>query len=115
MARWRQVFDEETQTSEFVPMDSAAVARSSGGASIHGDITPFVSPVDGSVISDRKQLREHNKRNNVVNASEFSDEYYAKKRKERERVYTGERTKDQIRRDRMDINDAIEHHKLKGR
>jgi hypothetical protein len=31
----------------------------------------FVSPVDGSVISDRKQLREHNKRNKVENIQAF--------------------------------------------
>jgi hypothetical protein len=42
-----------------------------GRQAIHGDIESFVSPVDGSVISDRKALREHNKRNNVVNSAEF--------------------------------------------
>ncbi len=44
---------------------------SRNGAAVHGDIESFVSPVDGSVISDRKQLREHNIRNNVVNTAEF--------------------------------------------
>jgi hypothetical protein len=41
------------------------------GAAIHGDIKSFVSPVDGSVITGRKQLRLHNERNNVVNSAEF--------------------------------------------
>jgi hypothetical protein len=40
-------------------------------ASIQGDIEAFVSPVDGTIISDRKQLREHNKRNKVENIQEF--------------------------------------------
>lgn len=57
--------------------------------SIFGDLSSFVSPVDGSVITDRNQLREHNKRNNVVNSSEFSPEFYAEKAKERADFYQG--------------------------
>ena len=34
----------------------------------------FQSPVDGSVISCERDLREHNKRNNVVNIHEGYDE-----------------------------------------
>jgi hypothetical protein len=45
--------------------------RVSSGAFIGGDIESFVSPVDGTIISDRKQLREHNKRNKVENIQEF--------------------------------------------
>ncbi len=56
--RWRQ----DRITGKLIPTDEAA-ARRDAGAAVHGDITPFVSPVDGTVISDRKQLREHNKRN----------------------------------------------------
>lgn len=37
---------------------------------IIGDIEPFVSTVDGSVIGSRRDLREHNARNNVVLAAE---------------------------------------------
>ena len=112
MARWRQVWDEQTQKSEFVPIDDAARARS--GMAIHGDITPFVSPVDGSIIGDRKQLREHNIRNNVVHASEFEQPEYQKLRKDRERVFTGERTKEQIRRDRVEIYETIERLERQG-
>jgi len=50
---------------------------------VHGDIEPFVSPVDGSVISDRKQLREHNSRNGVVSADEYSSDFLERKAKER--------------------------------
>jgi hypothetical protein len=80
--RWRQSFNEETGKYEFIPTDDAARQNNMGHA-IHGDIKEFVSPVDGSVISDRKGLREHNKRNNVVNTQEFSKEYYERKAKER--------------------------------
>jgi hypothetical protein len=63
--------------------------RVSSGAFIGGDIESFVSPIDGSVISDRKQLREHNKKHNVVNAAEFTPEFYAGKAKERADFYEG--------------------------
>jgi hypothetical protein len=33
---------------------------------IMADITPFKSPVDGSVVSSRPALSEHNRRNDVV-------------------------------------------------
>jgi hypothetical protein len=60
--------------------------------SIHGDIESFVSPIDHSVISDRNQLREHNKKHNVVNSAEFSQNFLDRKRVERERILRGEHT-----------------------
>ena len=36
-----------------------------GGLTIIKDIEPFVSPVDGSVVSSRAARREHNRRNQV--------------------------------------------------
>jgi hypothetical protein len=81
--RWRQSWNEETKKYEFIPVDDAARQQAGVGAAVHGDIVSFVSPVDGTVISDRKQLREHNKRNDVVNSQEFSQEHYDRKAKER--------------------------------
>ena len=61
------------------------------GHFLQGDIDSFVSPIDGSVISDRRKYREHCQRHNVVNAAEFSPEYYARKAKERqEALYSKE-------------------------
>ena len=57
--------------------------------------TSFVSPIDGSVISDRKQYRDHCKKHGVVPASEFSPEFLERKAKERTDHYTGNRTKEQ--------------------
>lgn len=34
----------------------------------------FVSPVDGSIVHSRRELAEHNKRNNVVNTHDGYDE-----------------------------------------
>jgi hypothetical protein len=97
--RWRQSLNEETGKYEFIPVDDAA-RRHSGGSAIHGDIQSFVSPVDGSVISDRKQLREHNKRNNVVNLAETEgvkppqtkDDSFEKKRVLYEAITRAERS-----------------------
>ena len=44
----------------------------SNTAVIRGDITPFKSMVDGTVINSRKDLREHNLRNNVVNTADLT-------------------------------------------
>ena len=107
MPRYRQVINEDG-SSTFVEIGASRPAHNT--AAIQGDIEPFVSPVDGTVISDRKQLREHNKRNNVVNTAEFSPEFLERKREERERLYTGDRTKEQIRKDRMQINEIINRH-----
>jgi hypothetical protein len=111
--RWRQSLNEETGKYEFIPVDEAA--RRAAQSAIHGDIQSFVSPVDGSVISDRKQLREHNKRNNVVNADEFTPEHYAAKAKERERFYNGEYTpKEQFAR-KQEIYNIIQRAEDHGR
>jgi len=89
--RWIQKVNDDG-TSRFEPRDEAA-RQNSMGLAIHGDIEAFVSPVDGSIITDRKALREHNKRNNVVSSSEFDQGFLDRKRKERERLYTGQHTK----------------------
>ncbi len=103
MPRWRQVI--RNGKSEFVPIDEAA--RKADGVAIHGPLEPFVSPIDGSVISGRKAYRDHLKKHGVVPSAEFSQEWYEKKAKEREKLYTGERTKEQVRKDRMKIHEII--------
>jgi hypothetical protein len=71
--------------------------RPSRGVLICGDIAPFQSVVDGTVISGRRALREHNKRNNVTFTADFTNEW-ASKQKERERMYGGDQTFDRQRR-----------------
>lgn len=51
---------------------------------IKNDIEAFQSPVDGSVITSSKQLREHNKRNNVVQTQEYGEGYFERKHAERQ-------------------------------
>lgn len=77
------------------------------GAAIHGDIEPFVSPVDGTVISDRKQLREHNKRNDVVNSQEFSQQWLDKKAKERQDFFDGKLSRKETQARKEQLNETI--------
>lgn len=42
---------------------------------VTGKFDPFVSPVDGSLITSQREMQEHNRRNNVVNMADgYSDE-----------------------------------------
>tara|TARA_R100000951_G_scaffold74175_1_gene62504 strand:- start:31 stop:360 length:330 start_codon:yes stop_codon:yes gene_type:complete len=87
MARYIQ----DPVTHKLVPADNYYRPKTFNH-SIHGDIEAFVSPIDQSVISDRNQLREHNKKHNVVSSSEFDQNFLNKQRKERERILRGEHT-----------------------
>jgi len=106
MPRWIQKYDKETDTSTFVPADEAA-RQSDMSAVVRGDIEPFVSPIDGSIISGTKQMRDHYKHHDVVPTAEFSPEFLEKKRKEREKFYKGERTTKEIWQARAEINETI--------
>lgn len=76
---------------------------------IQGDIEPFVSIIDGSVVSTRSELRDHNKRHNVTQDS--NHERIAERNAERENLYGGQ-YKDPNR--KADIRDAIERCKSEG-
>lgn len=51
---------------------------------IQNDMEQFVSPIDGTVIRDRKQYREHCRKHGVVPAAEFDAGFYEAHRKRRE-------------------------------
>jgi len=112
--RWRQQIDKVTGKPTMIPVDEAA-RKLEPSHSIHANnFDTFKSPVDGTLIRNMREYNDHNKRNNVVNAKEFSPEYYATKQKERDRVLSGERTKDEVRRDRQDIYDKWTHAERNG-
>lgn len=58
------------------------------GPDILPDIQPFVSPVDGSIVTGRAALREHNLRNGVTNAADYKNEW-ADAAKRRADFYNG--------------------------
>lgn len=82
------------------------------GVLICPDITPFRSVVDGSTISGRKALREHNKRNDVTFAEDFKGEWEGKA-KQRDAMYSGDIKFDRQRRVGHLIN-AVEKHTRRG-
>ena len=47
------------------------------------DIEPFVSPIDGQVITTRPMLKRHNKAHGVTNTADYSKEFLDGRRKER--------------------------------
>ena len=69
-------------TNKLIPAEEYERPKERGHF-VQGDVQNFVSPIDGSVISDRKKLREHNEKHGVVNAAEFSPEYCNRVQKER--------------------------------
>ena len=73
------------------------------------EITPFISPVDGSIVSSRRKLAEHNKRNNVTNAADFT-ETWKRAAKERAAFYEGRSTVD--RKNRIEaLKNAYDKHR----
>jgi hypothetical protein len=110
--RWKQIWNEETGKYEFIAVDGSA--RRSEQSAIHGDIQSFVSSVDGTVITDRKQLREHNKRNNVVNTAEF-DGHWERQEKVRDRHYTGEHTREESFKRKQELYNIMQRAEDNGR
>lgn len=55
-------------------------ASSNKSAYVMKSFESFKSNVDGSIISDRKQLKDHNRRNGVTNSSDYSQNYMDNKR-----------------------------------
>ena len=53
---------------------------------IQDDIEPFVSHVDGSIISSRSKLRQHNRQHNVIPVAEYGAGNYCDPNAFKERV-----------------------------
>ena len=103
--RWIQRVDKKTGKTHMEPVDEAA-RNLEPSHSIHANnFDTFKSPIDGELVRNVREYKDHLRKHNVVNAKEFSPEYYATKQKERDMVLSGERTKDEVRRDRQDIYD----------
>ena len=99
--RWRQ----DRETGKLYPVDEAAAKRDaqSGVSIVRDNFEPFRSVVDGTVISNHRQLEEHNRRNNVVLADEFDQSHYRQREEERRKLYTGEFTKKERLQRRQEI------------
>lgn len=86
MARYRQ----DSKTGKLIQI-SGAKSIETGGIIVK-DFDAFLSPVDGKVIRNQRELDAHNKTNNVVDSREFSAEHFEAAEKKRGKVFRGERT-----------------------
>lgn len=57
--------------------------------------SPFISPIDGSVISNKRELHEHNKRNNVEQTTDGHFDDFKAFQKRRDDFYLGKTGKEE--------------------
>lgn len=91
--RYRQVKQEDGSNKLVEVTSDLDLQRSGVTVYVQPDIN-FQSPVDGSSITSHAQLREHNKRNNVMHESEMGSaaerkSFYGRKAAERADLYQG--------------------------
>lgn len=60
----------------------------------------FVSPIDQTVISDRGQLRRHNKQHGVTNIADYGDKWFERKGRQMHQARQGATKEDKA--DRID-------------
>jgi hypothetical protein len=70
----RRSWVQDPVTGKLIPKEEWHGQRS-GGISIQGDLEPFVSPIDGRVISSRSHLRSHNSQHGVTDSRDYSQEF----------------------------------------
>lgn len=75
MSKYRAIYDSKGLACEYVDgqlvwvrsdLTSPPQRTGVGFPTIMGDLEPFVSPIDGTVVAGRAALREHCLRHNVV-------------------------------------------------
>jgi hypothetical protein len=77
---------------------------------IQGDIEPFISPIDGTTITSRSVLREHNRKHGVTNMRDYGENWFKRKAEERRaelRFETAAAKQERI----AALNEAIEKHR----
>ena len=75
-------------TGKLVPKEQY-VRPQTNAPVVHGDVIDFVSPITKELITDRGQLRRHNKKHGVTNSADYSREYIDKRAKKRDDTMTG--------------------------
>lgn len=84
----RQTWVQDPKTGKLIPKEEYQ-REGSNSPYIQGDIESFVSPIDGSVISDRGQLRRHMSEHGVTNSHDYSPAFLAKRAAVREAEASG--------------------------
>lgn len=98
-------------TMELIPKSEYVRPETLSGPMIMKGIEEFKSPVDGSIISDRSKLREHNRRHGVTNIRDYGDKgYFDRKAGERQAELAG--TSRRAKEERVDtIKRAIDQYR----
>ena len=102
----RGSFVQDPETGKLVPR-GAFQRDDTNAPSVHGDIQDFVSPITREVISDRAQLRRHNREHGVTNSADYSESFMARRVEKRENERLGNNA--QAKRERRDIIGAELH------
>lgn len=89
----RRRYRQDPKTLKLVEISADAPSKRAPDTFVQGSFDPFVSPVDRTVITSHKALREHNERNGVMHRGEMGPnegrDYWAQKAKERADHYNG--------------------------
>jgi hypothetical protein len=102
----RGSFVQDSKTGKLVPRGTLEPTPRVNAPSVMKPLQDFKSPIDGSIISSRAQLKRHNEKHGVTNSADYSKGYIEKKANERNAA--GERHLKQTR--RADIHHAIDTH-----
>lgn len=106
----RQCWVQHPITLKLIPKDEyIPPAKKREYAAVHGDIEAFKSPIDGSIIDDRRKLREHNHRHGVTRIEDYGPDYFERKHRERSAAMTGQDSRN--KQQRIDaIREALHRH-----
>jgi hypothetical protein len=89
----RRRFVQDRETGKLREVTAPTCRPRPAGPAVRGDIEAFKSPIDGSEITGRRALREHQERHDVRLHGEYGEnngqEYFARRAREREAERTG--------------------------
>lgn len=112
MPRWKQVWNEDLKKHEMIEVDSGGKMPRSHF--IHDDFKPFVSPIDQTVVSGRRQYDDHCRKHNVMNAAELDEGHFKQRKKAKDDHYQGARSRQEIQKSREHIHQVMEQMERKN-
>jgi hypothetical protein len=88
--------------------EMASLESGNKSANVQKNLDEFKSPIDGSIISCRSQLRDHNKKHGVTDIRDYGHQHFETRGKEMYREKTGDNP--QAKKERQQL---IEHNLYK--
>ena len=85
----RKSWIQDPETGKLIPKDEYDRHRYRAHM-VQGDIEPFVSPIDNSVISSRSHLRAHHAQHGVTDSRDYSSDFLRKRSQKRVSEMTGQ-------------------------